>query len=154
MSLEHALDTDDVQVRDYPTAPEEYFNGSIGVYDRVRVTGITCAPRGIAIRVAFSLGRAGKQIRWRQSKRLIQGSMVALTPASDMFRDKCIIATVAARPLVGLESNPPEIDLYFARSEELEIDPAVEWVMVEERSSYFEASRHVMTALQKLSREE
>ncbi|KAF2104557.1 hypothetical protein NA57DRAFT_63019 [Rhizodiscina lignyota] len=142
------------QLRDAPTSKEDYFSGSVGVYDRVRIIGLTCNFHGgIAVRVAFSLARAGKRVHWEQSKRLIPGSMVALTPVNDMFQTKCVIATIAARPLDGLKQNPPEVDLYFARSEELEIDPAEEWVMVEERSSYFEASRHVMTALQKLSRE-
>jgi len=63
------------------------------------------------------------------------------------------VATVAARPLAGLEQNPPEIDLFFATPSDLELDPAREWIMVAERSGYYEAARHTLVALQKMSRE-
>ena len=79
--------------------------------------------------------------------------MVVLTPASDMFKSKAIVATVAARPLAALLQNPPEIDLFIARAEEQEIDPSVEWVMVEERSGFYEAERHTLMALQKIAGE-
>ena len=77
-----------------------------------------------------------------------------LTPANDMFKKKAVVATVAARPLSALEHDPPEVDLFIARAEELEIDPAVEWVMVEDRRGLYEAHRHTMLALQKMMREE
>lgn len=70
-----------------------------------------------------------------------------------MFQHQAIVATVAARPLSALQQNPPEIDLFFARTEELEIDPAVEYVLVEERSSFYEASRHTLLALQHMMKE-
>jgi helicase required for RNAi-mediated heterochromatin assembly 1 len=70
-----------------------------------------------------------------------------------MFQSKAIVATVAARPLEGLQQNPPEIDLFIARAEEIEIDPAQEFVMVEERTGFFEADRHTLLALQKMMRE-
>jgi helicase required for RNAi-mediated heterochromatin assembly 1 len=115
---------------------------------------VTFSVRGLAIRVVFSLGRVGKNIRWEQSKRLATGSLVALTPSNDMFKTKTIIAVVAARPLDGLQQNLPEIDLFFARPEDIEIDPQMEFVMVEERSSFFEASRHTMLTLQKAMKED
>ena len=79
--------------------------------------------------------------------------MVALSPASDNFKSACIIAIVAARPLEGVTATPPEVDLFFARPEDIEIDPQLEFIMVEARSGYFEATRHTMKALQKLSTE-
>jgi len=63
------------------------------------------------------------------------------------------VATVAARPIAGLEQNPPEIDLFFARSEDLELDSSREWIMIEERSGYYEAERHTLLALQQMARE-
>lgn len=78
---------------------------------------------------------------------------MVLTPADDMFQKKAIVATVAARPLTGLQNNPPEIDLFVARAEDLEIDPAMEFVMVEERTGFYEADRHTLLALQKMMRE-
>ncbi len=76
-----------------------------------------------------------------------------LTPTTDMFQKRAIVATVAARPLELLDSNPPEIDLYIARPEDMEIDPAVEWIMVEDRSGFYEADKHTLVALQRMMRE-
>ena len=90
---------------------------------------------------------------WEQSKRLITGSLVALTPANDMFKTICRIAVVAARPLDAVQQNPPEIDIYFGGPEEIEIDPQQEWVMAEARNGYYEACRHTLCGLQKMARE-
>jgi helicase required for RNAi-mediated heterochromatin assembly 1 len=131
----------------------EYTGASIGLYEPVYITSIVFSPRGLATRVAFSLSRVKKYIRWEQSKRLITGTLVALSPADDYFRTKCVLATVAARPISALNQNPPEIDLYFANPEEIEIDLMKRWVMVEARSSFYEASRHTMLALQHMMQE-
>lgn len=141
------------QVKFTPTANEDAFNGAIGIYDKVHICGVTCSSRGIAIRVTFSIGRTGKLILWEQSKRLISGSLVVLTPRDDMFQTKAIVATVAARPLAALEQNPPEIDLFIARADEHELDPAQEFVMVEDRGGLYEAHRHTLLALQRMMRE-
>ncbi|KAF2867362.1 P-loop containing nucleoside triphosphate hydrolase protein [Massariosphaeria phaeospora] len=143
------------QVQQSPWLIEsEYPNGSsIGIYEPVYINSLVFSPRGIATRVAFSLGRVKKYVRWQQSKRLITGTLVALSPADDAFRTKCVLAVVAARPLAALEQNPPEIDLFFARAEDFEIDPMKKWIMVESRSSFFEASRHTLLALQHMMRE-
>lgn len=107
----------------------------------------------MAVRVAFSYSRIKKRVRWENSRRLIAGTLVALTPEQDMFQSKCVIAVVAARPLALVQQSPPEIDLYFAKPEEMQLDPHIEWVMVEERATYFEAARHSLRALQKMMRE-
>ena len=113
----------------------------------------TFGKRGIAVRIAFSLARVGKKIRWEQSKRLISGTLVVLTPVEDLFQSQCTLAVVAARPIVAVEQNPPEIDLYFASPDQIQIDPEQEWLMMEVRASYFEAQRHTMRALQKMMKE-
>ncbi|KAK0279811.1 hypothetical protein LTR91_005563 [Friedmanniomyces endolithicus] len=141
------------RMRITPEGNEETFSGTIGIYDKVHICGVTCANRGIALRVTFSLGRVGKKIRWDQSKRLISGGLVVLTPKADMFQKRAIVATVAARPLELLDLDPPEIDLYIARPEDMEIDPAVEWVMVEDRGGFYEADKHTLVALQRMMRE-
>lgn len=41
----------------------------------------------------------------------------------EVFDSRVIIATVVARPLPGLQKNPPEIDLFFPRADDIEIDP-------------------------------
>jgi helicase required for RNAi-mediated heterochromatin assembly 1 len=76
------------------------------------------------MKVSFSTERAGKQIRWQQSKRLFQGTMVALSPASDMFEKVCKIAIVAARPILdGLDQNPPMIELFWGDHADTVFDP-------------------------------
>lgn len=104
--------------------------------------------------MVFSTARAGKKIIWEQSKRLITGTLVALSPIEDKFRQQCKIAVVAARPLTGVQANPPEVDLFFATPEESEIDSLQEWLMVEARTGYFEAYRHTLVGLQRMIREE
>jgi helicase required for RNAi-mediated heterochromatin assembly 1 len=142
------------EVRKSPFKDEaEYENKSIGIYDPVYITSLVFSPRGLATRVAFSLSRVKKHIRWDQSKRLITGTLVALSPVNDAFQTTCVLATVAARPLSALQQNPPEIDLFFGRPEEQEIEPMRKWMMVECRASFFEASRHTLLALQHLMRE-
>jgi helicase required for RNAi-mediated heterochromatin assembly 1 len=84
---------------------------------------------------------------------LISGSVVALTPTQDMFEKICRVAVVAARPLAGVQQNPPEIDIFFATPDQIELDPQQEWVMVECKDGYFEGSRHTLCALQKMTSE-
>jgi helicase required for RNAi-mediated heterochromatin assembly 1 len=142
------------QVRASPWLNEtEYKCTSIGVYDPVYLTSIVFSPRGLATRVAFSLGRVKKHVRWKQSKRLITGTLVALTPADDCFQSICVLATVAARPVSALDQNPPQLDLFIARPDDAQNDPMRKWIMVENRASFYEASRHTMQALQHMKRE-
>jgi helicase required for RNAi-mediated heterochromatin assembly 1 len=75
-----------------------------------------------------------------------------MSPFNDAFQTTCILATVAARPLSALQQNPPEIDLFFPHYHQ-PIDPMQKWIMVECRSSFFEASRHTLMALQHMMRE-
>ena len=76
--------------------------------------------------------------------------MVALAPAPEYFNEQCLVATVAARPLSGVQQFPPEIDLFFAVPEEIELDPQKQWIMVEARDGYFEANRHTLMSLKRL----
>ncbi|KAI9711490.1 MAG: hypothetical protein M1820_002053 [Bogoriella megaspora] len=134
-------------------ANEVDFQNSVGIYDRAYVKGVTFSSRGIAIRLAFSTSRAEKRIRWDMSKRLLTGSLVALTPEQNAFSTKCILATVAARPLESLQMRPPQIDLYFANPQDINIDTLQHYTMVEGRGGFFEAHRWTMTALQHMSQE-
>ena len=117
--------------------------------------GFTFARRGLAARVQFSARRAGKRISWQTSKRLVSGSIVALIRAKDKLTDLkgLVVAVVAARPLAGVLAEPPEIDLYFSNPAAIQIDPQEEWIMVEAKQGYYEAYRHTLRALQKLSQE-
>lgn len=114
----------------------------------MEIQGLTfVANIGICTKVSFWLGRSGKQIRWQQSKRLIPGSLVCLS--KDDFKT-FRVATVAARPMSGVEKNPPEVDL-FVEGDGLEIDAKVPWLMVESRKGYFEATKWVLKAMQRMT---
>ncbi|KAG4433671.1 hypothetical protein IFR05_010839 [Cadophora sp. M221] len=124
------------------------------IYTDVTFTGLQLSRIGVASRVEFSCHRAGKRIRWDQSKRLVQGTIVALTPTKDMFKTICKIATVAARPIEGgLDQDPPTVDLFWGDVRDMAFDPVEKYVMVESSQGYFEASRHTMVAMQKLMTE-
>ncbi|KAJ5165421.1 uncharacterized protein N7500_007251 [Penicillium coprophilum] len=109
----------------------------ISIYEKVFVIGVTLARSGFALHIQFSTRRAGKNIAWTYSNRLNPGTLVALTPKHNAFMSKCAVA----------------IDIFLASPDDIEIDPQQEWIMVEARAGYFEANRHTLTALQKLSKE-
>ncbi|KAF9701449.1 hypothetical protein EKO04_000892 [Ascochyta lentis] len=140
------------EVRKDAWKDEAQYDKGVGIYDPVYITSLVFSPRGLATRVAFSMSRVKKYVRWEQSKRLISGTLVALSPFGDAFQTTCILATVAARPMSALQLNPPEIDLFFPHYHQ-QIDPMQKWIMVECRASFFEASRHTLTALQHMMRE-
>ncbi|KAG8525871.1 uncharacterized protein KY384_000631 [Bacidia gigantensis] len=137
----------------YPHMSERTSRNDAYVYDKTFINGFTFTTSGLAARLTFSLGRVGKKIRWEQSKRLRTGTLVALTPANAPFKSIVRVAVVAARPISGLEENPPTIDVFFTMPEEIEIDPQQEWVMVESRNGFFEGHRHMLRGLQMLANE-
>lgn len=114
---------------------------------QVRVLGLTFSSVGVASKVSFSINRAGKNIRWAHSKRLIPGTLVCLS--SNNFQT-VKVATVVARPTEGLEQNPPEVDLLFNETE-VEIDTEKIHIMVESRNGYFEAYKWTLRALQRMT---
>lgn len=114
---------------------------------------MTCTHNGIAVRVQFSTVRSGKNIVWEYSKRLVAGSIVALTPSDDCFQTKCIVAIVAARPLEGVKATPPEVDLFFTLPDDMDFDTQQQWTMIEAKSGYYESARHTLAALQKMTKE-
>ncbi len=104
---------------------------------------------GPIARVSFSTKKAKFQIKWQQSRRLTPGALVAISTAADKFAKVCKLATVAQRPFKdGLDQNPPIVDLLWARPEDSVFDPEEELIMIESRSSYFEAARHALVGLQ------
>ena len=119
-------------------------------FSQVRIIGYVFSKQGLGVRVSFSTMRSGKKILWDQSKRLKCSTLVALTPAASAFQKRCIVATVAARSQKGMASIPPHVDLFMADPLDLEVDPQVEWLMVEARDGYFESCRHTLTGLQRM----
>lgn len=75
---------------------------------------------------------------------------MAMSPSRDNFSTICKIVVVAARSLLGLARNPPELDLFWGNSDDAELDPSESYVMIEAKSGYFEAKRHMLVAMQKL----
>ena len=66
-----------------------------------------------------------------------------------------MIATVAQRPYKdGLDQNPPQVDIMWAKSSDSVVDPGLELIMIESRSGYFEAVRHSLVGLQMFARYE
>ncbi|KAJ6155542.1 hypothetical protein N7470_006108 [Penicillium chermesinum] len=124
------------------------------IYEKVHVVRVTMAQKGLAFRIRFSTKRSGKKIVWKYSSRLTTGSVVALSPVNDRFSSICSLAVVASRSIDNVQKSPPEVDICFADQGDLDFDPQQEWVMVEARTGYYEAHRHVLMALQKLSKED
>lgn len=114
---------------------------------KVRILGLTFAPMGVCCKVSFSLNRAGKRVRWENSKRLLPGTLVCLS--HDNFKT-LKLATVAARPMAGLELPMPEVDLLFSEGE-IEFDSTETFIMVESRQGYFEAYKWTLKALQRMN---
>lgn len=95
-------------------------------------------------------------MNWFQSGRLTPGTLIALSPQSDAFKTQCMLATVAARPVIGGlvpdtevgedELTPPRIDVFWTST--AIIDPTAEMVMVEASGGYFETVRFPMLGLQ------
>ncbi|KKA19844.1 hypothetical protein T310_6168 [Rasamsonia emersonii CBS 393.64] len=123
------------------------------IYEKVHIIGVTFAPKGVAARLQFSTARAGKNIVWEYSRRLMSGSIVALSPVQDHFKSKCVVAVVAARPLEQVKQQPHQVDIFFARVEDAQFDVQQEWIMVEPRTGYYESVRYTMTALQRMTNE-
>ncbi|KAK4170547.1 P-loop containing nucleoside triphosphate hydrolase protein [Cladorrhinum sp. PSN259] len=119
------------------------------IYTRVRVKGVCLARMGPVFTVEFSVERSPYRILWQQSRRLIPGSIVAITTKQDNFKSICKIATIVQRPFKdGLDQNPPRVDLMFAKPEGAIIDPDLEMIMIESREGYFESARHALMGLQ------
>jgi helicase required for RNAi-mediated heterochromatin assembly 1 len=131
-----------------PFADEPPKNGNFGIYDDVRITGVTTTNMGPAVEVQFSTRRCGKKINWETSSRLMPGSVVILS--CDRFAT-CIPAVVASRDEDKLKVN--RTDLWFPHPDMLEIDPRKVFVIAEERSTFYEAQRSVMMSLQKMTGE-
>ncbi|KAM0340760.1 hypothetical protein ACHAPU_010351 [Fusarium lateritium] len=113
---------------------------------------------GPACRISFSTERSTTKVVWKQSGRLIAGTLVVLSPSSDNFDKQCFVAVVAARYLLGgLEPNPedyedentpPRIEIFWTNCDTAVFDPTVEMVMLEAKGGYFETVRHAMVGLQ------
>ncbi|KAI8631591.1 P-loop containing nucleoside triphosphate hydrolase protein [Xylariaceae sp. FL1651] len=118
------------------------------VYTKIFVRGYLMTRLGPMCRIQFSTERAGKKIRWTQTRRLTTGSLVVLSTAEDGFKTICMPAIIADHPIRdGLDQVPPTIQIFWANTNDAILDPAIELVMLESRVGYFEAVRHCMVGL-------
>lgn len=114
---------------------------------QVHAQGYLMARLGPICRITFSTRRAGCRIKWKQSKRLLPGKIVALS--CDNFQNDCRVAVIAQRPVEGgLDQSPPSIDIFWADTKQAVVDPDQELVMIESRNGFYEAVRHALTGLQ------
>ncbi|KAB5546929.1 P-loop containing nucleoside triphosphate hydrolase protein [Coniochaeta sp. 2T2.1] len=119
------------------------------IYTNVRILGYLMSRQGPLCQISFRTDRAQKKILWQQSRRLLPGSVLAVSTKRDNFKSICMTATVAQRPFRdGLDQNPPQVDIVWGNVSDYVIDPDVELIMVEARSGYFEAVRHTLVGLQ------
>ncbi|KAI1298087.1 P-loop containing nucleoside triphosphate hydrolase protein [Xylaria venustula] len=109
---------------------------------------------GPMCRIQFSTEKAGKKIRWTQTRRLTTGSLVVISTAEDRFKTICMPAIIAEhRVQDGLDQTPPTIQIFWANMEDAVWDPTTELVMLESRAGYFEAVRHCMVGLQHVAKQ-
>ncbi|KAI1359387.1 P-loop containing nucleoside triphosphate hydrolase protein [Xylaria arbuscula] len=142
-------------VKKYRELPSMADDDETCVYTRVFVQGYLMTRLGPMCRIQFSTERAGKRIRWNQTRRLTTGSLVAVSTAQDGFRSICMPAIVADHQIKdGLDQTPPTIQIFWANTHDAILDPTTELVMLESRSSYFEAVRHCMVGLQHVANSE
>jgi hypothetical protein len=121
-------------------------HSDVCVYDGVQVRAINCGRNGIVYRVSISV-RGHKKFDWSRSKRLLTGSLLALS--SDGFRDEILWATVAQRD-PDILNGSGQIDLSFSFGAESALSDIDKIYVAVESKTYFEAYSHMLKALQGL----
>eukprot|EP00698_Gefionella_okellyi_P023615 TRINITY_DN8110_c0_g1_i1.p1 TRINITY_DN8110_c0_g1~~TRINITY_DN8110_c0_g1_i1.p1 ORF type:complete len:1639 (+),score=355.76 TRINITY_DN8110_c0_g1_i1:119-5035(+) len=116
----------------------------VRVYSNVRIHGVQCTRRGIVYRVSFQVDRP---IMWDRTKRLLYGSLLCLSP--DNFKHTLLWATVENRD-VDLLTSKRQIDLRFPTGFDERLSRDTVYTMAESATTYFEAYRHVLQALQNI----
>ncbi|KAJ2984434.1 hypothetical protein NUW58_g6060 [Xylaria curta] len=140
-------------VKKYREDPAMVDDDETCVYTKIFVQGYLMTRLGPMCRIQFSTERAGKKIRWTQTRRLTTGSLVAISTAKDNFKTICMPAVIADHPIRdGLDQIPPTIQIFWGNTDDAILDPTTELVMLETRCGYFEAVRHCMVGLQHVAR--
>ena len=119
-------------------------NFDIRVYESVRIIQPVPKETGMCYRLRFSVERL-KNVRWEESKRLIFGSLVCLS--TDNFHT-FFLASVTDRDPKTIGKGI--IDVRF-EGEKRAINHNDVFTMAES-SAFFEASRHVLLGLQRITR--
>ncbi|KAI1809709.1 P-loop containing nucleoside triphosphate hydrolase protein [Poronia punctata] len=149
LQREEAISMLRYSIKKYRQDPQMEDDDETWIYTKVYVQGYLMTRLGPMCRVQFSTERAGKRVRWSQTRRLTTGNLVALSTAQDNFKTICMPATIADHTLRdGLDQNPPTIQIFWSNMKDAVLDPTAELVMIEARFGYFEAVRHGMVGLQ------
>lgn len=115
------------------------------VYTNVVVGGIQLNPHGITYRVNFR--PPARKIDWRRSKRLLTGSLLALS--SDRFQNEVLWATVASRD-ADLLAKSTQIDLDFMPGSERALTRLGRVYVAVESKTFFAAYSHMLKVLQSI----
>lgn len=134
-------------IRDYLALAKDQKTriNDLRIYHNVHVLYPLCTLDGIAYRVSFNVSH---NVNWEQSKRLLYGSLVALT--SDNFQT-IYFATVAAREVPQLKEG--YIDLIFISLENIPNFSLDTSFILAETTAYFEACHPILTALKEINEE-
>ncbi|KAG0196215.1 hypothetical protein BGX28_010420, partial [Mortierella sp. GBA30] len=115
------------------------------IYINVRPMALLLANIGLVHRMSFIVD--GRRVNWRQSKRLVPGTIVCLSV--DHF-ETLRFATVVERDTEFLQ-NPRELRIgikFIHPDPRLDFDPDICYTMIEAMQGYFEAYQHVLKCLQ------
>ncbi|CAO3567477.1 unnamed protein product [Mortierella alpina] len=115
------------------------------IYINVRPMALLLASIGLVHRMSFIVD--GRRVNWKQSKRLVPGTLVCLSV--DHF-EHLRFATVVERDTEFLQ-NPRELRIgikFIQPDPRLDFDPDVCYTMIEAMQGYFEAYQHVLKCLQ------
>ncbi|KAK8073961.1 hypothetical protein PG994_004860, partial [Apiospora phragmitis] len=114
-----------------------------GKSSEVFIKGYQMTNQGPLCRITFSTERAGKKIRWTNTRRLTPGTVVALS--ADDFESQCKVASIVEKFIDG---SSVTIHILWAEVDDAVFDPMEELIMVESRHGFYEAIRHSLVGLQ------
>ncbi|KAK2142651.1 hypothetical protein LSH36_929g00077, partial [Paralvinella palmiformis] len=121
---------------------------NVRIYQNVHVKYPVCTPDGISYKISFDVNRL-HSVRWENTKRLIYGALVCLSP--DSFKT-IYWATVSHRHPEQLKNGTVEVRFQNATAEVSQIGTNQKLIMAES-AAYFEAYRHVLQGLKNLHEE-
>ncbi|KAI1300666.1 hypothetical protein EDD11_006064 [Mortierella claussenii] len=117
------------------------------MYINVRPMALLFAGIGVVHRMTFIVD--GRRVNWRQSRRLIPGSIVCLsTDHFEHFR----FATVVERDMEFLQ-DPRDLRIgikFINPDPQLDFNPDLCYTMIEATQGYYEAYQHVLKCLQNI----
>ena len=119
----------------------------ICVYKHVHILAPVCLFVGVGFQISFDV-QPLQRVNWEHSQKLIFGSLLCLS--NDDFRESIIFATVVKRDAKELEMGRLIVK-FEGDINGFDLDPFNEFTMVES-TAYFEAYRHVLVGLQKVSK--